>query len=491
MSQKHQIAVAYGDGIGPEIMTAVINILESAGVNAEFHPVLVGEKAYLAGHTNGIDPAAWDIIRKCKVLLKAPLTTPQGGGFKSANVTIRKSLGLYANVRPSVDYSALFGGPKNLDVVIVRENEEDLYAGIEHRQTEDAYQCLKLITRSGSERINHFAFEYAKQYNRKRVTCLTKDNIMKFTDGLFHKVFRETAERYPDIAADHLIVDIGTARLATRTNTFDVIVVPNLYGDIISDVVAEVVGSIGLAPSANIGDGYAMFEAVHGSAPDIAGKGIANPSALLLSAVMMLVHIGETEKAALVHNAWLSTLERGFATGDLHYRYLPEVTKALTSSSTQDFANEVIKNLGNVPQLFTPKCYKSATPIASYVAPEKPRSEKTFVGIDVFIEAPATTAPETIAEEVRKALSFDKTDMWELKMITNRGVKVWPDGFPETFKSDHWRLRMVPVGYVHGMNNEPSYIMRVLYNLCIYDVIKTENLYTFDGEKGYSEAQGA
>jgi isocitrate dehydrogenase len=207
---------------------------------------------------------------------------------------------------------------------------------------------------------------------------------------------------------------------------------------------------------------------------------------------MMLVHIGETEKAALIHNAWLSTLERGFATGDLHYRYLPEITKALTPSSTQDFANEVIKNLGNVPQLFTPKCYKTATPIASYVAPPRVKSERKFAGVDVFIEAPAETTPEKIATLVQGALEFDKlNDIWNLKMITNRGVKVWPHGFPETFTSDHWRLRLVPVGLSETMNDSPSILMRYMYDLLPYEVIKTENLYTFDGEKGFSEAQGA
>src|SRR6186713_2383390 len=306
------ITVVHGDGIGPEIMDATLHILKEAGARIDIETIEIGEKVYLAGNTAGIAPESWDSLRSTKVFLKAPITTPQGGGFSSLNVAVRKTLGLYANVRPCVSYHP-FVDTKHpvMDVVIVRENEEDTYAGIEYRQTDDVYECLKLITRPGSEKIVRYAFEYAIRNNRKKVTCFTKDNIMKMTDGLFHKVFDEVAKEYPEVQNEHWIVDIGAAKLADSPEAFDVIVMPNLYGDILSDVAAQIAGSVGLAGSSNIGLNYAMFEAIHGSAPRRAGQNLANPSGLLLGAVLMLVHIGQPDAAANVHNAWLKTLEDG------------------------------------------------------------------------------------------------------------------------------------------------------------------------------------
>src|SRR6266702_3884976 len=312
------ITVAYGDGIGPEIMNATLHILKEAGAKLEIEKIEIGEKVYLSGNTSGIDASSWDSLRRTRVFLKAPITTPQGGGFKSLNVTVRKVLGLYANVRPCVSYHPFVETKHpNMDVVIVRENEEDLYAGIEHRQTDQVMQCLKLISRPGSEKIVRYAFDYARFHNRKKVTCFTKDNIMKLTDGLFHKVFSEIAAEYPDIENEHWIVDIGEAKLADTPEAFDVVVLPNLYGDVLSDVAAQIAGSVGLAGSANIGENIAMFEAIHGSAPGLAGQHVANPSGLMLGAVMMLVHIGQPEVAQRIHNAWLRTLEDGIATYDI------------------------------------------------------------------------------------------------------------------------------------------------------------------------------
>src|SRR5256885_9858972 len=289
------ITVAHGDGIGPEIMEATLHILKEAGAKLAIEKIDIGERVYLAGNTSGIESSAWDSLRNTKVFLKAPITTPQGGGFKSLNVTVRKTLGLYANVRPCVSYYPFIKTkhPK-MDVVIVRENEEDLYGGIEHRQTEQVMQCLKLISRPGSEKIVRYAFEYARRNNRKKVTCFTKDNIMKLTDGLFHKVFDEIAAEYADIENEHWIVDIGAAKLADTPEIFDVLVMPNLYGDVLSDVAAQIAGSVGLAGSANIGEHVAMFEAIHGSAPRRPGQNLANPSGLILGAVMMPVHIAGT-----------------------------------------------------------------------------------------------------------------------------------------------------------------------------------------------------
>ncbi|MBM3464756.1 MAG: NADP-dependent isocitrate dehydrogenase, partial [Armatimonadetes bacterium] len=312
------ITVAYGDGIGPEIMKATLHILKEAGARLDIDEIEIGEKVYLRGQSTGIEPTSWDSLRRTRVFLKAPISTPQGGGYKSLNVTTRKALGLYANVRPCVSY-APFVETKHpgMNVVIVRENEEDLYAGIEHRQTEQVYQCLKIISVPGSEKIIRYAFEYARQNNRKKVTCFAKDNIMKLTDGVFHKIFNEIATEYPELENEFWIVDIGAAKLADTPQHFDVVVMPNLYGDILSDVAAQIAGSVGLAGSANIGDQCAMFEAIHGSAPRRAGQNLANPSGLLMGAVMMLVHIGQGDVATRVHNAWLKTLEDGIHTYDI------------------------------------------------------------------------------------------------------------------------------------------------------------------------------
>src|SRR4029079_7802861 len=312
------ITVAHGDASAPEIMEATLHILKEAGAQLEIETIEVGEKVYQRGISVGIEPSAWDSLRRTKVFLKAPITTPQGGGFKSLNVTTRKTLGLYANIRPCVSYHPYVDTKHpTMDLVIVRENEEALYAGIEHQQTHEVVQCLKLISRPGTEKIVRYAFEYARSNSRKKVTCFTKDNIMKQSDGLFHKVFDEIAAEYPDIENEHWIVDIGAAKMADTPEAFDVIVRPNLYGDILSDVAAQIAGSVGLAGSANIGDQCAMFEAIHGSAPRRAGQNLANPSGLLHGALLMLVHIGQGQVAERVHNAWLKTIEDGIHTYDI------------------------------------------------------------------------------------------------------------------------------------------------------------------------------
>src|SRR2546423_4028459 len=378
MPKSVPITVAHGDGIGPEIMDATLTILKGAGASLDIETIVIGEKAYLAGNTAGIEPSAWESLRRTKVFLKAPITTPQGGGFKSLNVTVRKTLGLYANVRPCVSYHP-FVETKHpgMDVVIVRENEEDLYAGIEHRQTDQVYQCLKLISRPGSEKIVRYAFEYARRNNRKKVTCFTKDNIMKFTDGLFHKVFDEIAAEYSDIENEHWIVDIGAAKLADTPEAFDVIVMPNLYGDVLSDVAAQIAGSVGLAGSANIGEHVSMFEAIHGSAPRRAGQNLANASGLLLGAVMMLVHVGLTDHAERVHNAWLRTIEDGVHTYDI---YDEKVSKQKVG--TKEFAEAVSQRLGQTPQILKARKYKKAeetTGKAAGTGTSKPAPQKELI----------------------------------------------------------------------------------------------------------------
>jgi isocitrate dehydrogenase len=481
LSKPTPITVAHGDGIGPEIMAATLRILEAAGANLAIETIEIGEAVYRRGFTSGIESQAWESLRRTRVFLKSPITTPQGGGYKSLNVTIRKTLGLYANVRPCVAYHPFVSTRHPaMDVVIVRENEEDLYAGIEHRQTDQVIQCLKLISRPGCEKIVHYAFEYARRNRRKRVTCFVKDNIMKLTDGLFHRVFDEIGAKYPDIERDHLIVDIGAARLADTPTAFDVIVMPNLYGDILSDVAAQITGSVGLGGSANIGEQIAMFEAIHGSAPTIAGQDLANPSGLLLSAVMMLVHIGQTEVAERIHNAFLCTLEDGLHTVDL---FTPGTSRA--QLGTQAFGDAVVERLGRTPTTLAAVHYPAVTdrqPIPTWT-PRIPQDKK-MVGVDVFLDWRSGTADDLGAG--LKALS---TPELELAMITNRGVKVFPGGVPETFCTDHWRSRFQAVD---GRTVSHEHLLALLRN-CVnagFDVIKTENLYTFDGEPGYSLGQG-
>lgn len=475
-----RITVAKGDGIGPEIMDATLKIIMAAGAQLEIDEIEVGEKVYLAGNTAGIAPEAWDIIRRNKVFLKAPITTPQGGGYKSLNVTTRKFLGLYANVRPCVSLHP-FVSTKHpvMDVVIVRENEEDLYAGIEHQQTDEVVQCLKLISRPGCEKIVRYAFEYAKQQNRKKVTCFTKDNIMKQTDGLFHQVFNEIAAEYPEIENEHWIIDIGAAKLADTPEAFDVIVMPNLYGDVLSDVAAQITGSVGLAGSANIGETCSMFEAIHGSAPRIAGQNKANPSGLLQGAIMMLNHLGQNAVAEKVQNAWLKTLEDGVHTYDIF--------KEGTSKQklgTQEFAEAVIERLGQKPGILKPVLYANNAPLNLPKYERKEPLKKELAGVDVFVHWNGTN-PNALASELKLIENHEI----ELTMITNRGIKVWPNGFEETFCTDHWRCRFKPRT---GVEMEQNHIIQLLTKALAakIDTIKTENLYNFNGKAAYSLGQG-
>jgi len=479
---KTKITVAYGDGIGPEIMSATLRILEAANAAIEPEVIEIGEKVYLKGISAGIEDSAWKSLRETKVFLKSPITTPQGGGFKSLNVTTRKTLGLFANVRPcQAYYPFVETRHPNMDLVIVRENEEDLYAGIEHRQTQDVYQCLKLVSRPGCEKIIRYAFEYARAYNRKRVTCFSKDNIMKMTDGLFHRVFDEIGQDYPEIEKDHKIIDIGSALLADRPEKFDVIVTLNLYGDIISDIAAEVAGSVGMGGSANIGDHCAMFEAIHGSAPDISGKNIANPSGLINAAIQMLVHINQADVATKIHNAWLRTLEDGIHTGDIFKDGFS--TKKV---GTQEFADAVIERLGQMPKHFKAVNYASAPQGIKINTQQKVLQTKELVGVDVFLDWSAGTA-----NDLGNMLSAINHETLKLKMITNRGVKVYPEGHEETFCVDHWRCRFVSKqGPGTPIQKKEVLELLTLVNDNGFDFIKTENLYSFDGVLGYSLGQG-
>ena len=475
-----RITIAKGDGIGPEIMDATLEIIKAAGAQLEYDEIEVGEKVYLSGNTSGIAKESWDTIIKNKVFLKAPITTPQGGGYKSLNVTTRKFLGLYSNVRPCMSLHPFVETkhPK-MDIVIIRENEEDLYAGIEHQQTDEVIQCLKIISRPGCEKIIRYAFEFAKQYGRKKVTCFTKDNIMKQTDGLFHQVFDEIATEYPEIENEHWIIDIGAAKMSDTPEAFDVIVTLNLYGDVLSDIAAQIAGSVGLAGSANIGEECSMFEAIHGSAPRRAGQNLANPSGLLQGAVMMLNHLGQNTIATKVHNAWLKTLEDGIHTYDIFKEGISS-----QKVGTKEFAKAVIANLGQKPKTLAAVNYENGQALNLPKYKKRPQTKKELIGHDVFVHWNGIDA-----NELASKMKSIGTPNLKLNMITNRGIKVWPEGFSQTFCTDHWRCRFKTE---EGKTINKEEII-ILLQQCVQnniDTIKTENLYQFDGKMAFSLGQG-
>ena len=470
MPQK--ITTALGDGIGPEIMKAVLSIMEKAG--ADFQPefVDIGETVYKRGILTGIEDKTWDSLYQNKIFLKAPITTPQGGGFKSLNVAVRKTLGLYANVRHCSSYSPYVSSKhKNMDVVVIRENEEDLYTGIEHRQTEQVYQGLKLFSKNGCERICQFAFEYALNHNRKKVTCFTKDNIMKMTDGLFHKCFEETSRHYPNIQSDHWIIDIGCAKLADTPENFDVIVTANLYGDIISDMTAQISGSVAMGSSCNLGEGYAMFEAIHGSAPRRAGQNLANPSGLLLAGVEMLLYIEQTKPAEKIKNAWLKTLEDGIHTYDLFQKDISQ-----KKVGTKEFAQAIIERLGEQPSTLHPAVYKDTKKIKPYIPPQKPNIKKDMVGMDFFFDKEYADVSQAV-QELKKIKS-----LFQFKQLKCRGLEVWPGPPTVLMLSDHWSARFLSDKPV---SMDDIYKLMKQLDQNNFKWIKMEGLFLFNGEPGF------
>lgn len=482
MSEKVAITVANGDGIGPEIMAATMHIITEAGARIEPEYIEVGEKVYLAGNTAGIDERAWDSIRRTRVFLKAPITTPQGGGYRSLNVTTRKAFGLYANVRPSRSYHPFVPSKHpRLDLVIVRENEEDLYAGVEHQQTPEVVQCLKLISRPGCEKIIRYAFEYARRNRRKKVTCMTKDNIMKLTDGLFHKIFDEISPEYPGIESEHWIIDIGMAKLADTPQDFDVVVMPNLYGDIASDMAAQIAGSVGLAGSANVGDTAAMFEAIHGSAPRRANQNLANPSGLLLGGVLMLVHLGQPDIAERVQNAWLKTLEDRVFTYDLVRQAKAAGETRYTEVGTKEFAEAVVQRLGQRPEQLAAVEYprEAAEPWPKPKLTDVRAARSKLVGVDVFVRWNGT------ADELGPKIAGCAGAKFDFKMITNRGQQVYPGGNADTFTTDHFQCRFLGKKTV-----KHSQIRTLLGQVekAGLQWIKTELLYYFDKKPAFSHS---
>ncbi|MDD9332017.1 MAG: isocitrate dehydrogenase [Wolbachia sp.] len=474
-----RITVAYGDGIGPEIMEAVQSILREAGAEISWEIIEIGECVYNKRRNDGIYESGLNFIKRTKILLKSPTTTPQGKGHKSLNVALRKNFGLYANIRPCISYSPIienkFG---KFDIVVIRENEEDVYTGIEHRLTGDSYQCTKIITRSSSKKICRYAFEYAKKHNRKKVTCLTKDNIMKMTDGTFHSAFDLIAKDYPDIQSEHYIVDIGMAKVATAPESFDVIVTENLYGDILSDIVAQISGSVGLAGSSNIGDEYAIFEAVHGSAPDIAGKNIANPSGLLNAAVQMLIYIGQTDIAKSIYNAWLTTLEDGIHTADL---YNEENSKQKVG--TKEFAEAVIDNIGRKPKILSELVVsKDLSGKIDKVEDnyEQNYKVKKLVGSDI-------TLAWDRSNNFDQVIKLFESNKLQIIAIYSKGLSVWSkDSNMESSSSIGDQITCRFIADVK-QNITNGYVNSVLIELeeNNFDVVKMDKLYLYDEIMGF------
>ncbi|HEX8460902.1 MAG TPA: NADP-dependent isocitrate dehydrogenase [Segetibacter sp.] len=481
-----KIAVANGDGIGPEIMKAVLDIFNAAKVPLEYEFVDMGKWVFDKGYSNGMTPAAQQSIESLGILFKGPMETPKGKGVKSVNVTARKTWNTYANKRVfqtlhGVDTVFSKAGIP-IDLTIVRENIEDTYGGIEHMLTPDVALGRRFITRPGSMQVIKYAFEMAKKKGTRRITCGHKANIMKQTDGLFLETFYEIAKEYPELNADDIIVDDLCMKLVTRPDLFDVVVLTNLQGDIVSDLCAGLVGGLGFAPSANIGDHIAIFEAVHGTAPDITGKNIANPTALLLSGLAMLRHLGLMQSAAVIENSLLFTLEQGQHTGDFGDR-------SKQSLNTTEFADAIIANFGQTPQN-NPKPVIGDLPATPTIfkLENNPMLEnldhglETIIGVDMFIES--NEQPTVVAEKCLK----HTLDLFKLVTITNRGTQVWPKGSKFTNLVNTYGCRFESIGEVSVTQTDIIELYRHLAQ--DFKICSTELLNTFDGKKAYSLAAG-
>jgi isocitrate dehydrogenase len=481
-----QIAVAKGDGIGPEIMDAVLNIFKANNVPLEYNYIDMGKYIFDKGFNNGMTAEAQASIEKLGILFKGPMETPKGKGVKSINVTARKTWNTYANKRT---FQTLHGvntvfskAGIPIDITIVRENIEDTYGGIEHKLTNDVALSRRFITRPGSMQVLRYAFEMAKNKGAKRITCGHKANIMKITDGLFLECFYEVAKEYPELKADDIIVDDLCMKLVIKPQEFDVVVLTNLQGDIVSDLCAGLVGGLGFAPSGNIGDHICIFEAVHGTAPDIMGKNIANPTALLLSGIGMLRHLGLNKNAAEIENALLYTLESGVHTGDFG-------DKAIPSVNTTEFANAIISNFGKVPaqgakpvfenkEIIPTEYHLTANPLIA-TAESSPAS---IIGADFFVAS--SEQPNDLANNLIPLI----TPKFKLVIISNRGTQVWPTGSIFTNIVNQYRCRFESVDQSAVQQEDILELQASIIKQ--YKVCSMELLNMWDGQKAYSLAQG-
>lgn len=479
-SEKKLVTVIPGDGVGPECVRAAQRIVEAAGAFIEWEEHPAGASVFRQGIASGVPQETIESILKTRVVLKGPLETPVGFGEKSANVTLRKLFETYGNIRPVREFPGVptsYSG-RGIDLVVVRENVEDLYAGIEHMQTPGVAQCLKLISRKGSEKVVRLAFELAVAEGRRRIHCATKSNIMKFTEGMLKRTFEEVSKEYPQIEAQHIIIDNCAHQLVKKPEQFEVIVTTNMNGDIISDLTSALVGGLGFAPSANIGNEVSIFEAVHGSAPKYADKNVINPTAVILSAVMMLRHLGDFEAAAKIEHAVLVTLEDGrVRTGD--------VVGYDKGASTTAFTDAVISNLGRTSEHYQVRAYKPLRlpQVSSVPDLVKPRARRV-VGVDIFVES--SLAPEELGQSLEEIAA---ESLLKLKMISNRGTMVYPATGAITDCVDHWRCRFVL------RSTDGDLADSVLFDLLArvaarHPWMHVEKLHEFDGALGFTRAQG-
>lgn len=482
------VTLIAGDGVGPEVARSAVRVIEAADVPIAWEEAEAGGEVFRRGDSSGVPRETMESIARTRVVLKGPLETPVGFGEKSANVTLRKLFETYANVRPARELPGVptrYAG-EGIDLVVVRENLEDLYAGIEYLLAPEVAFGMKYISRRGSEKIIRYAFELARREGRAKVTCATKANIMKLTEGLFKRTFEEIAPEYPEITADHLIVDNAAHQLAKDPAQFDVIVTTNLNGDILSDLASGLVGGLGFASSGNYGDGVAIFEAVHGSAPKYAGKDVINPTALILSAVLMLRHIGRSDAAGRIEDAVLVTLEEGHAVTQDLAKQSGDVERA---TSTTGYTDAIISNLGRSPSSVPsrsatpPQHPPQARPRWTYDPDRAASVDRRTVGVDVYLES--SLAPQDLGREL-EALS---TEQLELKLISSRGTMVYPGPGASVDHVGQFRCRFVARG-----DTEPDdAALRVLQERIAgrfphWSTI--QKLQTFEGQDGFTKAQG-
>jgi isocitrate dehydrogenase len=474
-----RVTLIPGDGIGPECVGAARRIIEAAGVPIDWEQAEAGAEVFRKGLPSGVPAETMDSIARTRVALKGPLETPVGFGEKSANVTLRKLYETYANVRPVREMPGVktpYSG-RGIDLVMVRENVEDLYAGIEYMQTPGVAQALKLISEKGCEKIARFAFEYARSEGRTKVACATKANIMKLSEGTLKRVFERVAPDYPEIEPWHVIVDNAAHQLVKRPEQFEVIVTTNMNGDILSDLSSALIGGLGFAPSANIGNEVAIFEAVHGSAPKYAGKNVINPTAVVLSGVLMLRYLGHFEQAAAIEHAIFVTLESGVLTGD--------VVGYDRGTPTTEYTDAIIGNLGRRSETWTvrdvrPLQLPKIDPAPDYVRP----ASRAVVGLDVFVESPMS------ATELGASLTeLTAGTRLALKIISSRGTKVFPPTGAMTETGDHFRCRFIIEESPGDLPDEDVHELLVRIS-SRHSWMHIEKLQEFDGELGFTRDQG-
>ncbi len=474
---KKLVTLIPGDGTGPEIVEAVRRIVEASGAAVAWEERLAGAKVFEMGHPSGVLPETVESVKKTRVVLKGPLETPVGFGEKSANVTLRKLFETFANVRPVRELPGVktpYSG-RGIDLVVVRENIEDLYAAIEFMDTPGSAEAVKLITRKGCEKVVRLAFELARAEGRKSVACATKSNILKLTEGTLKRTFEEVAKEYDDIESWHIIVDNCAHQLVKRPEQFDVIVTTNMNGDILSDLTSALVGGLGFAPSANLGNDFAIFEAVHGSAPKYAGKNVINPTALLLSATMMLRYLGEFEAATKIENALARTLEDGIAPRD--------VVGDEKAAKTTEFADAIISNLGSTPTSWKPRSYKAfEVPRVSSRPDFVQAREVKVVGVDVFVRS-SMSATE-IGERLEELAKASGLDLW---MVSSRGTKVYPPTSTSLDVVDLWQCRFMGSSGSVG-DEEITRLLGVIAGE--FEWVRVQKLLEIDGEPGFTKAQG-